>query len=203
MFTRIYKTCNGTTELLVQTKNIREALDWSRLAVTGATKLVDDQSLHEIFCDPIEAVKQASMAPEWIPHQLSKKVAEYTMPEKTESPRRQQPIVIDYAAANNTAKKATRPNRNQQKLRKAAKETTEAATTAQYEVIKKNNGQHGNRGQHGGDNKRKSDKKGPTNHDKQQNRDGIPPSTTQPTDTGREEPVQNGHRSARQKTHSN
>ena len=135
MFTRIYKPSNGTTELLVQNKNIREALDWSRLAVSEATKLVNDQSLHEIFTDPIEAVKQASLAPEWVPHQLSKKVAEYVMPEKTIQPRRHQPIAIDYAAANNTAKKAPRPNRNSSKQKKTVKEPKEE-TPAQYEVIK-------------------------------------------------------------------
>ena len=123
------------------------------------------------------------------------------MPEKIAQPRRQQPIAIDYAAVNNTAKKTNRPKRNSQNQRKKANNNKEATTMVQYEVIKKRTENMEVEDRMEETIYRKSNKNRPRsehNHDRE-----LPFSTSKTTNTGRKEPVQDGNGSPGQKTYSN
>ena len=75
MFTRVYGAVNGVVELHTSPENIKEAIEWARLAKKEIAGQLNGNSMIEVFEDPEEALDAMDTLPSWKPHSLSEKVA--------------------------------------------------------------------------------------------------------------------------------
>ena len=124
MFTRVYGVVKGVVELHTTPENIKEAIEWARLAKKEIAGQLNGTSMIEVFEDPEEALDAMESLPSWKPHSLSEKVALMEEPTLVTQPRRRREIVSIGYEKTNQKKKAPPTAKSGRKKSTGNKSTT-------------------------------------------------------------------------------
>ena len=129
MFTRVYGAVQGVVELHTDKDNIKEAIEWTRLAKKEIAGQLNEASMHEVFEDTEAALDAMESMPAWKPHSLSARVEMMEEPSETvqQARRRRETVSMDYAKNNkkkNTAIGKEKKAANKRDTKRSSTTTT-------------------------------------------------------------------------------